>query len=199
MTDVMIDIETLGSGNDACIVSIAAVVFNPNTSELSANFYNAIDPVDAQQYGTIDAGTVQWWLKQSNEARAELNNKKAIPLKDALVNLQDFLALYSDYRTRLIWGNGATFDPIILENAFKQTKITCPWKFFNVRDVRTIVDLGRRCFGIDPKKTIKAEGNAHNALDDARHQALYVSDVYQHMRFASLASEKQLITKQGNS
>lgn len=48
----------------------------------------------------------------------------------------------------------------------------------NDHDVRTIVTLGRS-IGFDPKMDMPFDGERHNALADARHQAKYVSAIWQ--------------------
>ena len=55
---------------------------------------------------------------------------------------------------------------------------TCPWQFWNDSDVRTMVLLGLQ-LGFDPKRNMPFDGVAHNALADARHQAKYVSTIWQ--------------------
>jgi hypothetical protein len=42
-----------------------------------------------------------------------------------------------------VWGNGATFDNVILRASYERELIPCLWHFWNDRDVRTIVELGR--------------------------------------------------------
>lgn len=68
------------------------------------------------------------------------------------------------------WGNGSTFDITILEAWFNAVGVRCPWKFWNVRDVRTAVDL----LGINPKEFTR-DGTYHNALDDCLHQIKYLT------------------------
>ncbi|HBC9301057.1 TPA: 3'-5' exoribonuclease, partial [Escherichia coli] len=46
------------------------------------------------------------------------------------------------------------------------------------RDVRTIVELGK-AIDFDARTAIQFEGERHNALDDARYQAKYVSVIWQ--------------------
>ncbi|MEL5347214.1 3'-5' exoribonuclease, partial [Serratia nevei] len=48
------------------------------------------------------------------------------------------------------------------------------------RDVRTIVELGREV-DFDPKRDMPFDGQRHNALADAIHQAKYVSAIYQRL------------------
>lgn len=179
MNDVMLDIETAGKGSKAAIVSIGAVFFDPLTNEVGAEFHQVINLASAAYYGELDASTVQWWMKQSDEARAIFNDKNAISLKDALAEFSEWINQIEEFKARTVWGNGATFDNVILGNAFKAARMRQPWPFYGDRDVRTMVDLGRRLRNFDPKKTLEFKGTVHNAVDDARHQARYVSAIYQ--------------------
>ncbi|WP_265102082.1 3'-5' exonuclease [Yersinia proxima] len=77
----------------------------------------------------------------------------------------------------LVWGNGSIFDITILESWFASVDVAVPWEFGNVRDVRTVVDLSP----LNVKDFIR-EGVHHNALDDAIHQAKYVSAMIQSLR-----------------
>ncbi|EMP5336427.1 3'-5' exoribonuclease, partial [Citrobacter freundii] len=45
-------------------------------------------------------------------------------------------------------------------------------------DVRTVVEMGK-VIGIDPKRDMPFDGTRHSALDDAIHQAKYVSSIWQ--------------------
>jgi exodeoxyribonuclease VIII len=105
-----------------------------------------------------------------------------IPLDDALLQLNDFIFenAANGAGTVEVWGNGATFDNVILRNSYSRTGINCPWKFTNDRDVRTIVALGK-AVGCEPRHQIPFDGDAHNALADARHQAKYVSAIWQRL------------------
>jgi len=80
-----------------------------------------------------------------------------------------------------VWGNGATFDISILEAAYRQRGIPIPWAFWNIRDVRTIAALAWPHVKKDHTEFV---GVPHRALDDAKHQARYVSAMWQHLRNA---------------
>jgi hypothetical protein len=77
-----------------------------------------------------------------------------------------------------VWGNGAGFDPVLLEAAYSAADVPAPWKYWNALDVRTLVHMGRQ-LGFDPKSDLPFEGNKHHALDDAIHQANYCSLIWQ--------------------
>ncbi|HGH3389970.1 TPA: 3'-5' exoribonuclease [Citrobacter freundii] len=175
---LMIDLETMGTNCNAPIVVISAVFFDPQTGEIGPAFYKVISLVDAMKSGaTPDAETIEWWLKQSSEARSAILVDQ-IPLDDALLQLREFIDENSDEKFIKVWGNGATFDNVILRRSYERQEIPCPWRYYNDRDVRTIVELGKNT-GFDAKTVIPFEGVRHNALDDARHQVKYVSAIWQ--------------------
>lgn len=179
MNHVMLDLETMGQGNNAAIVAIGAVFFEPTTGEIGASFYQKIDLKSSAVYSEIDASTVLWWLQQSDEARAEITSEDTYSLPDALAEFSDWIEQIENFKARVVWGNGSSFDNVIIENAYKAVGFCKkPWAFWNDRDVRTAVELGRKLRGFDPKKDMPFEGTAHNALDDAIHQAKYVSAIY---------------------
>ncbi|EFK4104369.1 exonuclease [Escherichia coli] len=175
---LMIDLETMGTNTNAPIVVIGAVFFDPQTGEIGPVFYIAISLTDAMNTGAVpDGGTIEWWLKQSSEARAAILTDQ-VKLKDALSRFREFINEYSDEKFVQVWGNGATFDNAILRTSYERLDIPCPWRYYNDRDVRTIVELGKT-IDFDARTVIPFEGVRHNALDDARHQAKYVTATIQ--------------------
>ena len=176
---LMIDIEAAGKTTSAALLSIGAVFFDPTTGELGETFYQPVKLASSQYYGgTIDASTVEWWVKQSKEARAVFNAENRVSLKEALKKLFEFMNDKCDTEETHVWGNGPAYDNAILANAFNAVWIERPWSFGKDTCVRTMVMLGRQ-LGIDPKYDIPREGEHHNALDDAIHQARYVSTIWQ--------------------
>ncbi|YBC54363.1 3'-5' exonuclease [Morganella morganii] len=178
----MIDLETMGNKPDSAIVAIAAVPFDMVSGVTDdALFYEVVDlRSSAGLGGSIDADTVLWWLGKSDNARGEIiNSEKAIELPDALLGLSSFVSEFCGEQVQ-VWGNGSSFDNVILRSAYENCGITPFWKYWNDRDVRTIVELGRNA-GIDPKKDFPFVGEAHNALDDALHQVNYVVAIHQHL------------------
>ncbi|MFU0930864.1 3'-5' exoribonuclease domain-containing protein [Kluyvera cryocrescens] len=177
---LMVDLETMGNKSNAPIVSIGAVFFNPNTGNTGAEFYTAVSLESSMLLGGVpDAGTIIWWLKQSPEARSAIAMADTMPLIDALELFSDFISENSDAGPDVqVWGNGASFDNVILRSSYDRANIECPWKFRNDRDVRTMTELGK-AIGINPRYDIPFDGDMHNALSDARHQVKYVSAIWQ--------------------
>ncbi|EJW8513413.1 3'-5' exoribonuclease [Escherichia coli] len=172
---LMIDIETMGKNPNAAIISIGAIFFDPQTGDMGPEFSKTIDLDTAG--GVIDRDVIKWWLKQSREAQSAILTDE-IPLDDALLQLREFIAENSGEFFVQVWGNGANFDNVILRRSYERQGIPCPWHYHNDRDVRTIVELGK-AIDFDARTAIPFEGERHNALDDARYQAKYVSAIWQ--------------------
>ena len=178
---VMVDLETMGKKHNAPIVAIGAVVFDPATGSIGESFYKVVCLESSVNWGAvIDPSTVIWWLKQSSEARSAIVNDDAIPLLDALLQFREFVSdnVAGGSKKAQVWGNGASFDNSILRSSYDCIAEDYPWEYWNDRDVRTMVELGQ-AIGFDPKTTIPFEGDRHNALADAIHQARYVSAIWQ--------------------
>ncbi|AGQ28832.1 3'-5' exonuclease [Serratia liquefaciens] len=180
MQHLMLDLETMGKKPIAPIVAIGAVFFAPRTGELGELFYTPVD-LQSSMAGKAapDADTIIWWMKQSSEARAAIYVDGAPSLLSALYDLNKFIrANVANPRGLRVWGNGAVFDNVILRESYQRECVPLPWEWFNDRDVRTIVELGREV-GFDPKRDMPFDGERHNAISDAIHQAKYVSAIYQ--------------------
>lgn len=182
--DVMIDIETAGTTSNAAVLSVGAVQFDIATGEMKSTYEQNIELKNTKAHGDIDADTLIWWLKQSEEARAVFNGGMAInTFLDDFVSWFDSLTDENNEKVYAnsinVYGNGSDFDCVIVSNLYKRHGRRAPWEFYRTRDVRTYVDIGRRLLGIDPKKDFPFEGARHNALADAIHQANYTSQIYQ--------------------
>lgn len=159
MKDVMLDLETLGVRPNAAVFAIGAVKFGGGC--LGDEFYARIDVEDAVRAGLVmDVSTVRWWMRQGEEARGELESGE--PLCVVLVRFAEWLG--TDAR---VWGNGANFDQVILREAYRAAEIVCPLDPFLDRCYRTLKNLRR-----DVRKP-SLQGTAHNALDDAKAQAVH--------------------------
>lgn len=171
MRRVMLDLETLSSESHAAIAAIGAVEFN--TIGLGREFYMELE-LDGQQehFGRhVSASTFAWWTQQSDEARKLFaEGRTKFKVVHALVMFGSYLAEVTHGKDKVeVWGNGADFDNVILGNLYAAAEVTRPWSYSNNRCFRTlknIVDLG-------PGEGYPRLGTHHNALDDAKYQALY--------------------------
>lgn len=180
MLHVMADLETLGVDPDAAFISLGAVKFDPDTGAIDTDsaFYYRVEWESAIRGRSIKASTLQWWMTQSEEARAEIL-KQGFPLRDVLAAFKEWFPAKG-----IIWGNGATFDVSILSHAYNGAP---PWAFRDIRDVRTIVDI----HGGYPSE-IKFDGVKHHALHDAIFQARYVSHIWQRLKAGLVANQRDV-------
>jgi len=164
---IMPDLETMGNKSNAAIIAIGAVAFDANG--VHDRFYSQCSLESSVQLGLkMDAGTVIWWLKQSDQARAAFaDNDKAQAIQLSLI---EFVQFYKKNNGGAVWGNGATFDNVILTTAFDLALIPKPWKFWDDKCYRTIKDTFKDV------KLIRT-GVHHNAVDDAESQALHLIDI----------------------
>lgn len=179
LNHVMVDLETLGTKPDAAFISIGAVRFDPETGDIdnAHSFYRRIDWDSAVntrlKKRTIEPSTIKWWMAQGADARKEILYSG----EEYTKVMGDFYSWWVSFGGEMsIWGNGSTFDVSILTDAFNYNP---PWQFWAARDVRTVVDLAR---GIVERDSIPFVGTQHNALDDAIHQAKYVSAMVMALR-----------------
>lgn len=162
MKDCMIDIETLGTSPRAPIISIGARMFDRQTWELGDSFYMKAAP-DLSRY-SADFSTIQWWLGQSEAARAEFANS-GLSLHFALTGLT--YAIAKKWKPQAVWAMPPTFDVVILENAFRTEGVAVPWAYDASRCVRTVCDLAKL-----PKEERAKAVVEHNALADCDAQIL---------------------------
>ena len=170
-TDLMVDIETLGTKSYALILSVAIVEFNMITGEIGDNIYLKISINDSLLNDfKIEGDTLIWWMNQDKDAKIVFDNKNSFKCVDALTHITKFI-LNKEYLK--IWGNSARFDLGLLQNYYNKFNMNIPWKYGNERDVRTLVD-----FYPDIKKELVFDGIKHDALADCLHQIKYCSLIY---------------------
>lgn len=181
--DIMVDLETLGTRQDAIVLEISAVEFNCHTGEIGEVFDAKLDIDEQVQYRrSLNCETLQWWFKQDEEARKNIFDEDVdiirfnIPWE--LAEFSKFVERCnnkcnsdSDRRVVKLWGNGSLFDLGILQNMYETClpNMKLPWKFWAVNDVRTIVDLNP-----DVKRNCKFDGTPHCAVDDCKHEIKYL-------------------------
>lgn len=153
----MVDIETLGTKPGCVIISIGAVRFTIDDG-VTDELFVSVDAESCETHGLeIDAQTLQWWLDQSTTAQQQLFGGEE--LERALRDLRSFVAGCEE-----TWANSPSFDLEILADAYDRVGISTPWSFWEERDYRT-------CRAVLEWPEKEQTGTAHNALDDARHQA----------------------------
>lgn len=173
----MLDIETLDTKPTAVILSIGAVCFDLHEPDMIKTFYEPVSRLkQVDSYGrTMSHSTLDWWAKQSDEAKVILNHPDAISFVGALTRFKTWLDSCGDYIG--VHGNGSDFDNVILASAYDQMFVAPAWDFRKNRCHRTL----KSEWPLTTSNNIKFSGVAHNSLDDAVHQVremIRINQVY---------------------
>ena len=164
---ISLDIETLSTKPNALPISIGATAFWREASPITVGdwevtktpFLASITGADslAAFGGTrasydIDPLTVAWWQEQSIEARAALGINP-MPLDSmlhafcgwVLATVERHGRIYHNGETAEVdvefWAKPPTFDCVILEHAFHDYRIECPWHYRATRCLNTLQAL----------------------------------------------------------
>jgi len=175
MKHIMLDLETLSLKPTAAIVAIGACFFDPFESYVHEDdtFYITVAPASSIAAGShVDGDTIAWWMKQENSVRMSTFHCAPVPLVDALQAFAGFA--WRSQEPVAIWGNGATFDNVVLRSAYEACKLDAPWVYKNDKCYRTLINLIRK----ETRPEYVTVGNYHNAKDDAVSQALHLQKIY---------------------
>ena len=177
--ECMLDLETYGNTNNAAIISIGACHFkHGEETARESTFECFVDSQSCVDVGMVmDVSTVNWWMGadcKDDEQRDKMDLarrvlasklKAAIPLRQALHRFSAWLG-----EDKPVWGNGATFDNVILRNAYRLAGIPCPWEFWNDRCYRTLKNMV-------PHVKMQRVGVHHSAMWDAISQAEHLQQI----------------------
>lgn len=166
--EVMVDLETMSTRNHASILVIGAIKFDRNGQNSSLDnmetFYKRIEIDSCKELGLdVDRDTMNWWSTQPDYIYEEAFKKERVPLKRALSEFSRWFR-----GCNLIWCQGANFDIPILSEAYARCDMKTPWKFWNVRDTRTVFDI------CNFKMSDLPDFNKHHALYDCLRQIIGV-------------------------
>lgn len=150
MTEFIIfDFETNGLDPvRSSIKSFGALAFNPETvmdditNSQNGMYVNIREESNAEVDRVSDPSTVEWWNNQSSSAKAIFTSSD-YPLIDA-AELPGYFAefckpLYEKDKT-LFLCRGTHFDYKFMESLASKVKVQVPIKYFNVLDVRSMIN-----------------------------------------------------------
>ena len=118
---------------------------------------------------SVSGDTLEWWSKQNCQVP-----ESDEPLEVVLVSFAGWIRSLA--RGPIIWCKGTDFDTAILANAFKQCEIEVPWKYNNVRDMRTL----QKCH---PQLHYSENFQPHHALQDALTQARDLAQIFAYNQY----------------
>lgn len=176
-SQLMVDIESLGTNPDCPVISIGAAWFDIKTKTIGPTFKMVCSLEDQIDTRTrfVDSATLKWWLQQNNAAR-QIFKDGAKPTKEVLETFRHWIMTTAGAGTKsqtakkcFPWGNSNSFDLVILESIFKDYGVITPWNYYSQRDLRTFKE-----FVAKGAKVEKLLGTNHDCLDDAINQINYI-------------------------
>ena len=188
---IVVDLETLSTQPNALVLSIGAVALTSSGTPVEGgNFYVVLKQDEQGAVRHISQSTVAWWEQQSTEAQQAAYKPTVCTsfVEDALDGFSDWVESITDPKQVLVWGNGCSFDNVILASLYDDWHRERPWSFWNDRDMRTVTGL------IPALKALPFEGIKHHALYDAKHEAAQLSqailkldDAFRHLNASAAA------------
>lgn len=185
--DIMLDIETLGKGDDATVFQISAIAFNLFTGQYldEIPYFNEVADIEKNNILNVDGSTLKWWLRTDKQLLTELLHKGEKSTNEILVDFYEWLLdRIKDYGKEnvYLWGYGILFDNRIIKSHLESLGFKYPVLHRNNRDVDTILELASHVTGISEKEIkekIKDESLVkHNAIDDVKRQVNLVIECY---------------------
>jgi hypothetical protein len=160
----MIDIESLGTRPGSVVTQIGWATFGRGEIPVAGSFRFSVDEQLAAG-AVMDIDTLRWWSKQAGFAD-QLAAYRLPSMEESLRHVAGELKGAQYY-----WANSPNFDMVLLEDTFRRFDVQVPWKYSQLRDMRTALMMRgySRAGDVMPPD--------RNRQHDAEYDALYQAQV----------------------
>lgn len=183
MTDIMVDIETMGTNPFLHgVIQLSAIKFNYETEELGAMFDRC--PMPLPQKGWSDS-TKDFWMGKNRPVYESIimRAEPAVPVWEDFLRFALEDAPADGFR---FWSKPTTFDFMFIANAFESLGHATPFHFRYARDLNSFAaGLTGDPEHPDMESKVINQGVAHNGLHDCAYQI----DMLFHMKHRWVPSE----------
>jgi hypothetical protein len=183
MTDVMVDIETMGTNpHTSGIIQVSAIKFNYETGELGGMFDRCPMPLPFR--GWSDS-TREFWNGRNRKVYESIimRSEPARPVYEDFVKFSTDGAPANGYR---FWSKPLSFDFAFLADALESLDMKMPYHFRYARDLNSFAaGLIGNPEHPDLEGRVVNEGDAHNGLHDCAYQI----DMLMHIKSRFIPSE----------
>lgn len=181
----MIDLETLDTRPTAVVLSYAFVHFNPKTGEVFKESSNILDIEEQLNHGrTISFDTLKWWQEQGRtfndfieERKVDFTEPKHTDATEfnywAMCDFDFFGENAKPSDEIVVWANGVDFDLSIMQNVDPWIGSEKGWKYWNQRDLRTLMALFP-----EERKAVPKPENRHDPLVDCHYQIAVLKRIW---------------------
>lgn len=175
--DIMVDLETASTKNNAAILSWAMVPFERNGERYGIDdFYKVVNLTSCFMAGMdIEKGTQEWWESQSPAARAAVMKPEGESILSVTRAAYCWLSALAEKNDLYMWCRGIDFDLPKIEWCFRKfLEKEAPYKYSHKMDVRTVLKF----MDIDQSQ-FEFEGVKHHSVDDCLHDIKMVQKAYE--------------------
>lgn len=136
---LVVDIETLGTEIGCPIIQIGAVSVKKEFGQwVIENVFSQSVTIESNiffGFTKFSDETISFWGK-NKDAFSDIFKSEKVPVDCALESFVKSIPQGIDY----FWSKGTDFDFPILKNAIRRFGFCVPWKYHQVRDLRTIMN-----------------------------------------------------------
>ena len=131
--DVMIDLETLGTGEGCNILQVGAVLFDPNSGEIVSEFNRFI----RDESRPMALSTALWWMQQPSAAA--IAAKVEASGTTIMVAFSELCGWLGRGFAGNVWAMPAAYDLPIVKHALASIGMKTPWHYRQERCARTLI------------------------------------------------------------
>ncbi|KAL3427437.1 hypothetical protein PVAG01_00946 [Phlyctema vagabunda] len=195
--NIMLDLECAAAFNfNPIILEIGAIHFEIETGKELSSFHSIVNWESCEEHGLVqDDSTIDFLRTNIPETfQKSKEGGEGLPIvlrkfstwilkrKTAAYELNKELAKQTDLKGTelqeafkrphaMIWGNGASSDNPWIKSAFKACGLPCPWRFYNDRCYRTLVEEWNPAMARVLREPRMFQGQVkHSAIEDCKHQ-----------------------------
>lgn len=175
--NIMVDLETASTKENAAILSWAMVPFFTDGTEFTdmEDFYRVVSLTSCFFAGMdVDKDTQDWWMKQEPKAKSLFLHAEDENIHGVAMEAYTWLSNLAEKYDLYMWARGLDFDIPKMEWCFRKfVERPLPYKYSHKMDVRTVLKFMQ----IDQSQ-FEMQGVKHNALDDCKHDIRMIQEAY---------------------
>lgn len=185
--DLMVDTEGLSWSPHGVILSMAVVPFRMKDSDSLETLvkrglylkFNVKEQIGLGRH--IDKGTVDWWKRQSEDAKKILiPSEEDVYMKEGLEILGSYISNWYTRKTGIFWARGIQYDWSLIDDIYHHMEVENPMNGWLLQDTKTMMRMltGDLYAKYDLDSGVPEGFVAHDALYDACHEVLKVQELY---------------------
>ena len=163
----VLDIETTDTRPTARVLTIGAAVVDTTARKIVTNFIVRLD-LHTQAFRSQSDATMDFWRAQPDDVRDNaFRSGPRLHPADGLNELSRFIRDQSQ-TDKTVWGYGASFDLVVLEDLYRDFGVEVPWTYRQHRDLRTLYELAGIRIDDEDRRGLIPHIAHHDAIAESR-------------------------------